>query len=253
MKILAAISSGLLLLFPANALAVTRTVGQTVVYDFNESVQSTPVIPAGMSAQNAVKMEAAQNKPQSFVLTLDLDQVSPGGAAHATASLLNSASVNASASLRDASSNFIATLEPNGEIVAQYDPNMQAQMGPGGAFANLKEMNLNNVGGQVVTHLLYFNAFAKGCAMRPQAAAGKSWHDTTTDPLFGQRTFTFVTADKGVTMTGTFKNQDISQTITADGDCDASTGLVVHYHEKVANTVTSGPPSSIERDLKLRQ
>ena len=244
---------GLLLLLPTIAFAVTRTVGQTVVYDFSESIHSTPIIPSGMSQQNAEKMEAAQNKPQSFVLTFDLDQVSPDGAAHANASLVNSASVNAPATLRDAGSNFIATLAPDGEIIAQYDPNMQPKTGAGGAFANLKEVNLNNVGGQVMTHFLYFNAFAKGCAMRSQAKAGKSWQETMTDPIFGQRTFTFAEHMGAVSMTGDSNNQYMTQTISASGDCDPATGFIVDYHEKVNNSMSSGPPSSIERDLKLRQ
>ena len=243
-----------LLLTPSIALAVTRTVGQTIVYDFNEIIHSTASIPAGMSQQNREKMEAAQNKPQSFVLTLNLDDILADGKAHAKASLVNSASANAPASLRDPSSNFIATLAPDGEITAQYDPNMQPKTGAGGVILNLTDLNLNNVGGQLMTHFPYFNAFAKGCAMRPHAAAHAAWHDTMMDSLVGQRTFDFVATDKDrVTMKGDFKNQYMSQTISASGDCDPATGLVVDYHEEVNNVMTNGAPSSITRELKLRQ
>ena len=100
---------------------MTRTVGQTIVYDFNQSVHSTPAIPAGMSQQNVQKMEAAQNKPQTFVLTLTVDQVSSDRSAHANGLPSNTAAANAPASLRDSTSKFIATLAPDGEIVAQYD------------------------------------------------------------------------------------------------------------------------------------
>lgn len=54
-------------------------------------------------------------------------------------------------------------------------------------------------------------------------------------------------------MKGDFKNQYMSQTISATGTCDPATGLVVSYHEEVNNVMTSGMPSSIVRDLKLRQ
>ena len=243
-----------LLLIPSVAFAVTRTVGQTIVYDFNEIIHSTASVPAGMSQQNREKMEAAQNKPQSFVLTLNLDDILADGKAHAKASLVNSASANAPASLRDPSSNFIATLAPDGEITAQYDPTMQPKTGAGGVILNLTDLNLNNVGGQVMTHFPYFNVFAKGCAMRPHAAAHAAWHDTMMDSLVGQRTFDFVATEKDrVTMKGDFKNQYMSQTISASGDCDPATGLVVDYHEEVNNVMTNGPPSSITRDLKLRQ
>jgi hypothetical protein len=251
---LVACSLGLLLFVPSVALAATRTVGQTIVYDFNEAIHSTPTIPAGMSQQNIQKMEAAQNKPQVFVLTMNLEEISPDGSAHAKATLLNMATANAPASLRDASSNFVATLAPDGEIIAQYDPNMQPKTGAAGRYVNLTEVNLNNVGGQVMTHLSYFNTFAKGCAKRSHVAAHSAWDETMTDPLVGQRTFNFIVAANGtVTMTGDFKNQYMTQTITASGTCDPSSGLVVDYHEEVNNAMASGPPSSIIRDLKLRQ
>src|SRR5579864_8111732 len=254
MKKLVIILIGLLLLIPSIAFAVTRTVGQTIVYDFNEAIHSTPTIPAGMSPQNREKMEAAQNKPQSFVLTMNLDEISPEGKAHAKASLVNSGAANAPASLRDASSNFIATLASDGEITAQYDPNMQPKTGAGGVILNVTEVNLNNVGGQVMTHFPYFNAFAKGCAMRSHDATHKTWQVTMADPLVGQRTFNFVATEKGiVTLKGDFKNQYMTQTISASGNCDPATGLVVDYHEEVNNAMTNGSPSSIIRDLKLRQ
>jgi hypothetical protein len=253
-KRLVTLSIGLLALIPSIALALTRSAGQTIVYDLNENIASTPTIPAGMSEQDREKMEGAQNKPQSYVLTMNFDKVSSDGKAHATASLINSGIVNAPASLRDAASNFIAVLAPDGEIIAQYDPNMQPKTGAGGEYLNLTDVNPNNVGGQVMTHFPYFNAFAKGCAMRLQAAHHATWHDTMLDPLFGQRTFDFAETDKGsVTMKGDVKNQYISQTISSSGNCDLATGLVVDYHEVVENAMTNGPPSSITRDLKLRQ
>ncbi len=253
-QLIAASVGAFLLIIPPIALAVTRTIGQTIAYDFSEVIHSTPSIPAGMSPENIQKMEAAQNKPQRFVLTMEVAEISPDGAAHVKASLVNTASVNAPASLRDAGSNFIATLAPDGEITAQYDPNMQPKMGAGGEFLNLTDVNLNNVGGQVMTHFPYFNTFAKGCAMRSHAAASTAWHETMTDPLVGKRTFDFVAADNGaVTMKGDFENQYISQTISASGNYDPATGLVVDYHEEVNNIMTSGPPSSITRDLKLRR
>ncbi len=73
-----AISIGLLLLSPLGALAAPRSVGDTIVYDVIEVVHSTPSAPPGMSSENRVKMEAAQNKPQSFVLTLKLDELFAG-------------------------------------------------------------------------------------------------------------------------------------------------------------------------------
>jgi hypothetical protein len=243
----------LLLFVPSIALAATRNVGQTIVYDFNEAIQSTPAIPAGMSQQNIQRMEAAQNKPQTFVLTLNLEAISPDGSAQAKATLLNTAAANAPASLRDASSNFIATLAPDGEIIAQYDPNMQPKTGAAGRIVDTTDVNLNNVGGQVVTHLSYFNTFAKGCA-RPHVASHTAWEETMTDSLVGQRTFKFVAAANGtVTMKSDFKNQYMSQTISASGNCNPSSGLVIDYHEEVSNVMTSGSPSSITRDLKLRE
>jgi hypothetical protein len=243
----------LLFFGPSIAHAATRSVGQTIIYDFNEAIQSPPTIPAGMSQQNIQRMEAAQNKPQAFVLTLNLEAVSPDGSAHAKATLLNTAVANAPASLRDASSNFIATLAPDGEIIAQYDPNMQPKTGAAGRYVDLTDVSLNNVGGQVVTHLSYFNTFAKGCA-HPHIASHSAWEETMMDSFVGQRTFNFVAAANGktVTMKGDFKNQYMAQTISASGNCNPSSGLVIDYHEEVNNVMTSGSPSSITRDLKLR-
>ena len=144
----ATIAAVLVLLIPSIAGAVTRTLGQTIVYDFDEAIYSTPSVPAGMSPENQAKMEAIQNKPQSFVLTLNVDEILPNGDAHAKASLVNTASANAPASLRDAGSNFIATLSPDGEITAKYDPNMQPKTGAGGEMLDVTEVNLNGVGGQ---------------------------------------------------------------------------------------------------------
>jgi hypothetical protein len=246
-----AIATGLLLLTASVAFGAARTVGQTIVYDFNESIRSTPSVPAGMSPENRAKMERAQNKPQSFVLTVTLEEIAPDGSAHVKASLVDTASASAPASLRNASSDFIATLTQDGQIIAQYDPKLQPTTGAGGRLANLAEVNLNNAGGQVMTHFPYFNAFAKGCAMRPRVA---TWHEIMPDSLGGQRTFTFATTGaRTVTMTNNFENQYMVQTIRASGHCDASAGLVLDYHEEIDNTPKNGSPSSITRDIKLRQ
>ena len=131
---------------------------------------------------------------------------------------------------------------------------MQATTNAAGRFDNLPAVNANGVGGQVMIHLQYFNTFAKGCALHPHAAAHSSWNETVTDPLFGTRTFSFTGAGNGaVVMEGDLKNQCMTQAISVNGSCDPASGLVVTYHEDVNNAMTSGPPSSITRDLKLRQ
>ena len=71
------IRNWLQLLIPSIAFAVTRTVGQTIVYDFNEAIHSTPTHTSRMSPKIREKMIAAQNKPQRFVLTMNLDEISP--------------------------------------------------------------------------------------------------------------------------------------------------------------------------------
>jgi hypothetical protein len=246
-----ALTTGFLFLASSAAFGATRTVGQAIVYDFNESIRSTPSIPVGMSSENSAKLEAAQNKPQSFVLTMTIEEIAPDGSAHVKASLVDTASANAPASLQNASSDFIATLDQDGEIIPQYDPRLQPTTGAGGRLVNLAEVNLNNVGGQVMNHFPYFNAFAKGCAMRPR---GATWHEMMPDSLGGQRTFTFATTGaRIVTMKGDLENQYMVQTIRAMGHCDASAGLVLDYHEEINNAPKNGSPSSITRDVKLRQ
>ena len=255
MKNAIAIAIGLTLLVPAVVFGQTRAPGKALVYDFNEDIHNTPSVPAGMSAQNAAKMNAAQNKPQAFVLTLALNNVAPDGSAQAAASLVNTdpATTNAPSAARDAASNFIATLAPDGEIVAQYDANLQPKTGPGGVILNMNEINQNNVGAQVITHLAYFNVFAKGCTAQPHGTSSGAWHETMVDPLLGQRRFDFAKRDGTVTMKSDITNQYMTQTITAKGTCDPVAHLVVTYHEAENNTMTNGPPSSITRDLKLRQ
>lgn len=253
MRIYLALSIGLLLLNPLSALAAPRTVGDTIIYDVHEMVHSTPSVPPGMSAENFAKMQAAQNTPQSFVLMLKLDVLAPDGNAKAHASLVSSSLASAPASLRDPSSNFIAALAPDGEIVAEYDPHFQQKTGAGGVILNAAELNLNNVGGQVMPRLAYFNTFAKGCTMHPLTGS-TSWHETMMDALIGQRTFIFTqTGSRTVTMKSDVKNQYMSQTISATGHCDRASRLVLDYHEEVKNTMSSGPPSSITRDFVLRR
>ena len=248
-----AISIGVVLLKPIGALAAPRTAGDTIVYDVREMVQSTPSVPPRMSAENRAKMEAAQNKPQNFVLTLKLDEVAPDGKAQAHASLVNSSIANAPASLRDPSSNFIAALAPDGEILAQYDPQFQPKTGAGGVILNAAELTMNNVGGQVMPRLAYFNAFAKGCTTH-SLAGSTTWHETMMDALLGQRTLTFTsTGSKAIVMKNVVKNQYMTQTMSASGHCDRASRLVLDYHEEVENTMSSGPPSSITRDFVLRR
>ena len=131
---------------------------------------------------------------------------------------------------------------------------MQPKTGAGGEYTNMKEVSLNSVGGQVMTHIPYFNTFAKGCALHVHDSAHTKWHEDMTDSLLGQRTFDFSSSDNGtVTMKSTVKNQYMTQTITATGNFDSTSGLVVSYHEQIENVMASGPPSSTTRDFKLRQ
>ncbi len=143
---------------------------------------------------------------------------------------------------------------PDGEIRAQYDPQLQPRTGAGGVILNAADINLNNVGGQVMARLVYFNTFAKGCTMHPLTAVSAPWHETVMDALVGRRTFTFASTGPGtVAMRSNSKNQYMSQTISASGHCDRDSHLVLDYHEEVNSVMTNGPPSSITRNLKLRQ
>lgn len=244
------------------ALGDGRSVGQTIVYTFVETNHiPIPPAPAYLPPSARAMYDAnAKNadKPVPYTLTLTVDSIAAGGAAHANATLNYPALAALPARGRDAlGASFQATLGADGQIRPTYDPAVQPAAGAGGRLIMTSEVTQNTNAGSAMGHFTYLNAFAIGCAKHGPPKPGDAWHVQLQEGAI-TKTYDFSTSARGaagdpslVMMTYDFQDAHSSITVNASGHYDAAQRLVADFHVETKGTMVTGPFTTVS-DFKLQ-
>jgi hypothetical protein len=257
-------SSGL---YALPALADTRPIGQTLVYDITQTT-TTKVdlssLPASIRSRAEANYAAANGKPQKWMVSITTDRVDADGGAHVNGKFTNSIEAASVAGAIFAKRNtFGGTLGADGRLMPTYDPSMQMTFDSHGQSPQAQTENVN---AQRITSLFAdFNTFAAGCAKHGRFKAGDAWRVVIQDPYGISREYDFsvgaldsANGHDAPTISMKFESSasGASSKVTATGHYDGARQLVLDLHEDTASSNSSSPTASSSTssiDYTLRQ
>ena len=264
---LAVASSGLYALPALPALADTRPIGQTLVYDITQTTTTNvdfSSLPASIRSRAEANLAASNGKPQKWMVAITTDRVDPDGSAHVNGKFTNSIEAASVAAAVFAKRNtFGGTLGADGRLIPTYDPSMQMTMESHG---QLPQAQIENVNAHRITGLFGdFNTFAAGCSKHGRFKAGDAWRVVSQDSLGMTREYDFSVGAPDsanghdaptVSMKVDSAGSGASSKVTATGHYDVARQLVVDLHEDTAYSNSSTPTAASGTgsiDYTLRQ